>query len=121
MTTSIPSQFAKVIDRDQVVQLLANPVTSLLLAYRKDIVDKYHSKYSNTPRLDQWENTRICEALLKPRLLRRTTRWSCHDLDACFKRYRLRLKRAILPDSAPQPGGIRIKTTSLSSAWTNAC
>ena len=69
MTTSVPSQFAKVIDGDQVVQVLAKPVTSLLSAYRKDIVDMYHSNHSNRPRFDQSENIRICEALFKTKTL----------------------------------------------------
>ena len=103
------------------VQVLAKLVTSLLSAYRKDIVDMYYSNDSNRPHLDQSENRRICKVLFKTKTLARTIRWLCHDINPCFKPYRPRFKRSTLPDSAPQTCGIRIKTTSLSSAWTNTC
>ena len=48
---------------NQVVQVLAKPVTPLLTAYRKHVVDVYRNKDGNRLRLGESENTRVCEAL----------------------------------------------------------
>ena len=54
----------------QVVQVHAKPVASLLIAYRKDVINVYHSNDGNRPRLDPSEKkTRLCEALFKTKTL----------------------------------------------------
>jgi len=52
VATGIPSQLTKVINGDYAVQVLAETVTSLLTAYRKNVVDVNHSNDGNRPRLD---------------------------------------------------------------------
>ena len=51
------------------VQVLAKTVTPLFTAHRKYVVNVYHSNDGDRRRLDQSENTRICEALFKTKTL----------------------------------------------------
>ena len=51
------------------VQVLAKRFKPLFTAYRKYVVNVYHSNDGNRSRLDQSETTRICEALFKTKTL----------------------------------------------------
>ena len=51
------------------VQVLKKSVTPLFTAYRKYVVNVYHSNGGNRRRLDQSENALICEALFKTKTL----------------------------------------------------
>ena len=100
MATSVPSRFAKVIDRDYHGRWFKSSQNRSHLSFRPTakISSTHTTAMTATDPASINRKThasaRLCS---KPRLLRRTTRWFCHDLDACFKPYRLRFKRTTLP------------------------
>ena len=69
------------------VQVLAKPVTSLRLAYRKDIVACTTAITATDPASINRKTHASARLCSKPRLFRRINRWLCQDRDTCFKQY----------------------------------